>query len=497
MTNIINTHIPLSTLLGIQQDRLDACFIKGVVTDSRAVKPGFLFIARQGVHLDATGFIGHAIKQGAVAILQESTAPYIEERSGVVYVYVTNLLQCAGQVISRFFGDPSSTMQVIGITGTNGKTSCTHFVAQALASMGTKAAVIGTIGNGMLGQLTSATHTTPEVASLHALLADFKHSGVQSVAMEVSSHALDQGRTEGVQFSIVGLTNLTRDHLDYHETMDAYAESKSRLFQNPAATQILNLDDPLGQKIIDETTAKRRYTYSLHDRLADIYLINATQHAHGMTLSIASPWGVIEFESRLMGQFNISNLMLTLGVLGELGLSAQAIAYALRDLNSVCGRLEKVSEHQEFSVFVDYAHTPDALEQTLKALSEHQSGSGRIICVFGCGGDRDKGKRPLMAQVASTLADVLIITSDNPRTEDPLQILHDIEVGVKPHAAQHLIEVDRARAIYRGVELASAGDIVLIAGKGHESYQEIKGIRLHFSDQEVARAALALEGRLL
>lgn len=496
MTETIYHNTPLSHLLDVQHDLLDACCIQGVVTDSRAVKPGFLFIARQGVHLDATGFIGHAIAQGAVAILQEAESSSIEERSGVVYVYVTDLLQCAGRVISRFFGDPSSAMQMIGITGTNGKTSCTHFIAQALTHVGTKAAVIGTIGNGVIGQLTSATHTTPEVANLHALLADFKQSGVQSVAMEVSSHALDQGRTEGVEFSIVGLTNLTRDHLDYHQTMEAYAESKSRLFQNPAATQILNVDDMLGQKVMGETTAKRRYTYSLHDHKADIYLINATQHAQGMTLSIASPWGIVEFESRLMGRFNISNLMLTLGVLGELGLSCQSITQALTELNSVCGRLEKVSDHQEFSVFVDYAHTPDALEQTLKALSEHQSSTGRIICVFGCGGDRDKGKRPLMAQVASTLADLIIITSDNPRTEDPLKILEEIEVGITPHATQHLIEVDRARAIYKGIELARAGDIVLIAGKGHESYQEINGLRSHFSDQEVARAALAVERRL-
>lgn len=466
--------------------------VRNIVMDHRDVAAGDLFIARSGVHHKCVDYIIPAIKAGASAVLmsQDDYHQELDEFADLIFA-VENLAEVAGEVIHQYYYAPSDTMAVVGITGTNGKTSCCHFIAQALNLLGEKTAYIGTIGIGFPGELEPSTHTTPEVLKVHQLLAKYKKSGAKAVVMEVSSHALDQGRTAGVVFSQVGFTNLTRDHLDYHETMAAYAATKQRLFENTSAVQLLNIDDEFGKELLMKANQSQRsvLTYSQLNASADIYVKTSEFHLEGIGFALSTPWGEVSASSTLIGRFNLSNLLLVAASLGAAGYPAVEISRALTQIHAVSGRMEKVSNPSEPLVLVDYAHTPDALLQTLSALNEHRHEGGKIICVFGCGGDRDQGKRPLMAQIASGLADQLVITSDNPRTEDPQFIIDQILEGLSD-ASKAYVEIERSVAIAKAISLASAKDIVLIAGKGHEDYQEIKGQRHRFSDQEEARKYL-------
>lgn len=482
----------LQSLLVDQSSVSDQILVRNIVLDHREVTAGDLFIARSGVHHKGVDYIIPAIKAGASAVLMSKTDyhPELEEFADIIFA-VDNLADVAGDVISRYYHSPSETMAVIGVTGTNGKTSCCHFIAQALNLLGEKTAYIGTIGTGFPEELEPSTHTTPEVLKVHQLLAKYKKAGAKALVMEVSSHALDQGRTAGVVFSQVGFTNLTRDHLDYHGTMAAYAATKQRLFENTSAVQLLNIDDEFGKQLLIKANQEQCsvLTYSQLNQSADIYVKNSEFHLDGIGFALTTPWGEISATSSLIGRFNLSNLLLVAASLGAAGYPAVEISRALTQVHAVPGRMEKVSYASEPLVLVDYAHTPDALLQTLSALNEHRQSGSKIICVFGCGGDRDQGKRPLMAQIASGLADQLVITSDNPRTEDPQFIIDQILEGVKPSSNSH-VEIDRSVAIATAIEIANPTDIVLIAGKGHEDYQEVMGQRYPFSDQTVARKHL-------
>lgn len=482
----------LRSLLLEQTDVPEHILIRNIVLDHREVRAGDLFVARSGVHHQGADFVIPAIHAGASAVLMASKDyhPGLDDYAELIFV-VDDLVQVMGQVIHRYYHSVTQSLAVIGVTGTNGKTSCCHFIAQALNLLGEKAAYIGTIGNGFPGQLQAATHTTPEVLRLHQLMAQFKNEGAKAVVMEVSSHALDQGRTAGVIFSQVGFTNLTRDHLDYHLTMEAYAASKQRLFENTAAMQLLNLDDTFGETLAVKALREGMpvLTYSISKSSADIFVKRSEYTIAGIHCLVSTPWGDINAQSQLMGRFNLSNLLLTVASLGAAGYSANQIAKVLSKISPVSGRMEKVSHPHEPLVLIDYAHTPDALLQTLSALNEHRTAEGQLICVFGCGGDRDQGKRPIMAQIAAGLADQLVITSDNPRSEDPALIAQQMLNGLEPNA-NVVVELDRSAAIHRAISLAGPTDIVLIAGKGHEDYQEIKGQRYPFSDQHVARVYL-------
>ncbi len=464
--------------------------VRNIVLDHRDLKAGDLFIARAGTQHKGSDFVIPAIEAGASAVLisESDYLPEFKKYSDLI-IRVKDLHTVAGELISRYYHSPTKTMNVVGITGTNGKTSSCHFIAQALNLLGDKTAYIGTIGYGFIDQLETSTHTTPDLLTVHQRLAAYHTAGATASIMEVSSHALDQGRVAGVQFTQVGITNLTRDHLDYHKSMSAYAASKQQLFdKNPNATQLLNIDDAFGRELLTRAKSNESayVTYSQFNDQADVYVKSSEFHIEGMRFILSTPWGEVSGNTSIIGRFNLSNLLLTVTSLGVAGYPNHHISRVLPNITAVSGRMEKVSCIGEPLVLIDYAHTPDALLQALSALNEHRNEESKLICVFGCGGDRDQGKRPLMAQVASGLADHLIITSDNPRSEDPNEIINQVVAGLTDRSIAR-VEADRAEAISIAITIASANDIVLIAGKGHEDYQEIMGQRHRFSDQKVAR----------
>jgi UDP-N-acetylmuramoyl-L-alanyl-D-glutamate--2,6-diaminopimelate ligase len=405
-------------------------------------------------------------------------------------VWIDNLREKLGPIASRFFGDPSSAMTVIGVTGTNGKTSTVHLLAQALHHAGHKVATIGTLGAGLFGDIAEGMRTTPDAIAVHGLLATFREEGASHVAMEVSSHALDQGRVNAVAFDLAVFTNLTRDHLDYHGTMQAYGAAKERLFAWPGLdAAIINVDDPFGRALaarVHGDVALLRYGIEHAD--ADLVADAIETGGAGLAFRLRTPWGEGDVSTRLLGRFNVSNLLAVAACLGRLGLSFAAIRDALAVLEPVNGRMNRLGgQNARPLVVVDYAHTPDALEQALTSLRAHAH--GRLICVFGCGGERDAGKRPEMGAIAEALADLVIVTDDNPRGEDGDTIVAAIVAGLA-HPERATIERDRGAAIALAIREARAGDVVLIAGKGHEPYQEIAGVRHPFDDLAVARAAL-------
>src|SRR5258708_5363035 len=375
-----------------------------------------------------------------------------------------------------------------GVTGTNGKTSVSQWIGAALDALGRRWAVIGTLGNGLVGERAEAKNTTPDPIVLQRLLADYRRRGARAVAMEVSSHGLDQARVAGIKYDVAVFTNLTRDHLDYHGTMEAYAEAKFRLFSARGLTHsVVNIDDDWGARFVarlagDVITFGTREGARL--RASRIGLSEA-----GVRFHVDSQWGSGEVSAAVLGAFNVSNLLAVLGALIAADVPFEQAVGAVGRLQPVPGRLERVGGGAAPLVVVDYAHTPDALEKALEALRPTVAAGHRLVCVFGCGGDRDAGKRPLMAQAAVRLADSVIVTSDNPRSEDPMAIIEQVLAGISPGAAEAI--EDRQVAIFSAVHQASPGDIVLLAGKGHETYQEIAGVRHPFSDREVARAALA------
>ncbi len=475
---------------------IDKLQIKRLETDSRRIRRGDTFVAYPGETQDGRRYIPQALVAGAASVLWEKRGFRWRHEWRVPNAGIAQLRARAGLIASRVYGEPSAKLWMVGVTGTNGKTTCSQWIAQALTLCGRKTAVIGTLGYGTTRSLKPLVNTTPDAVWLHAHLAQFVRQGMHGASMEVSSIGLDQGRVAGVEFDCALFTNLTRDHLDYHGTMQRYGRAKLKLFETPKLSHaILNFDDAFGRDIARR--AKRRglsilgYGFETRDdlrRVSQIAGANLQASATGMRFDVRTPWGRAHVKSLLIGHHNAYNLLGTLGVLLASGVRLKEAVEALGRLSAVPGRLQKVGGGRRPLAVVDYAHTPDALEQALHSLREVSGASGaRVICVFGCGGDRDRGKRPLMGEIATRLADHVVITSDNPRTENPRRIIADIKRGAR---GEYAVEADRRRAIARALKEARRGDIVLIAGKGHETYQEVKGVRHPFSDVAVARAAM-------
>ena len=462
--------------------------VTGLTVDSRKIKPGDLFLAYPGEHADGRRFIDQAIGAGAAAVLWDSRGFKWNPAWILPNLGVPELRAHLGDIASHFNGHPSRHLWVTGVTGTNGKTSCSHWIAQSLSRLGRKTAVIGTIGSGFPGALESALNTTPDAVTLHAQLADFRKRGAQACAMEVSSHGIEQGRVGGVEFDVALFTNLSRDHLDYHKTMEDYAAAKAKLFHWPQLKHaVVNLDDSFGRQLAGSIDRSRVNILGYGLGKGEIAGHRLDLSTRGLKLEITTPWGAAKLDSPMIGGFNASNLLGVLGVLITSEVPLADAVQALSQVEPVPGRLQMVRERGAPLVVVDYAHTPDALEKALETLRATLSGEGRLHCVFGCGGDRDPGKRPLMGEVATRLADRVVITSDNPRSENPRAIIDEILAGAHPNYA---IEEDRATAVLQAISGAAPQDVVLIAGKGHETYQEIGGRRLPFDDVEVAREML-------
>jgi len=529
--------ITLSELLVGFADVPSGCELTSITLDSRNVTEGALFVALKGTLQHGLSYAEVARKNGAAAIIWESddaiaaSSVATSTDSKIPEIEIKDLRDKLGLIANRFYASPSHSLNMIGITGTDGKTSVSHFIAQALE----QSAVIGTIGIGPLDDLQTASLTTPDVITVHKNLAEMKSQGISSIAMEVSSHALDQGRVSGVEFDVAVLTNLTRDHLDYHGTVEAYAKAKERLFNWPGLKAIVaNLDDEFGQKIVSKAKEKalmlRLHTNNSVARFKQqngklikksgggAIASKSTQNGEQQAMTIVAygvgkadqyPESTLvaenaefgnegikaavvfgdqqgELKASVLGRFNLSNLLAALGAMLAMDMSLKDALVKINTVQTVAGRMEKVAS-ASFLTVVDYAHTPNALASVLKALREHAKNN--LICVFGCGGDRDAGKRPLMAAVAEKYADEVIVTDDNPRSESPQEIMKDIVAGfINPESAK--IEHDRATAIQIALNQAKTGDAVLIAGKGHENVQILANGTIPFSDRQQAAKVL-------
>ena len=464
--------------------------LTGLVLDSRAVRPGNAFVAIAGFGAHGLGFVEQARAAGASAILFEPPAP-AELPAPADAIAVPGLRARLGAMADQFHGAPSRAMTMVGVTGTNGKTSTVQLLAQAWHLLGTPSGSIGTLGAGLYGSIEPTGFTTPLVLQMHALLAQLRNDGARAVAMEVSSHALDQGRVDAVHYDVAVFTNLTRDHLDYHGDMGTYGAAKERLFHRPGLqASVLNLDDAFGRELLARLPAQQLAVgvSSRGNAAARVQARDIVLDGQGLHFVLVIDAAAIAVRSPLLGRFNVDNLLAVAGTLHALGHPLQAIADVLSRLQPIHGRMNRLGGAGQPTVVVDYAHTPDALEQALSSLRGHVDGT--LSCVFGCGGERDRGKRPQMAAIAERLADRVIVTDDNPRCEDGDQIVADIVAGLQ-QPARVRVQRDRAAAIHDAIEAAGAGDIVLIAGKGHEPYQEIDGVRHAFDDTAVADAALA------
>lgn len=479
--------------------------IAGLSLDSRCARAGDLFFACAGRRGHGAAYLGDALGAGVAAVAWEPSPeladlppPLGEGDIRIPAFAVPGLGNQIGVIADRFYGHPSRDLQVVGITGTDGKTSCAQFLAQALDRKHEPCGVIGTLGYGLYGQQQPAAHTTPDAIRLHGLLASMRRHGARWAIMEVSSHALDQGRTAGVAFDTAVLTNLTRDHLDYHGDEAAYAGAKRRLFEAPGLrTAVLNLNDPFGRALLAELpTGVQTVGYGLAPLpvpLPPCYMAGRDLHAHrdGLSMDIESSWGEAQLQTRLLGAFNARNVLAVLAVLASSGMALERACERLGQLSPVPGRMERFGGGRRPTLVVDYAHTPEALRHALEALRAHCDGT--LWAVFGCGGDRDPGKRPLMGAVAERLADRVILTDDNPRGEDGQRIIDHIRGGM--HAPERArVERDRAAAIAAAVTGAGPGDLVLVAGKGHEDYQLVGERRLAFSDRAQVRRLLAEAG---
>jgi UDP-N-acetylmuramoyl-L-alanyl-D-glutamate--2,6-diaminopimelate ligase len=468
-------------------------FPRRITADSRRVEAGVAFAAYPGTHADGRKFVPDAIARGATAVLWESSGFAWDRSWQVPHLPVEGLQQRLGAIADFIYGSPSEGLWMIGVTGTNGKTSCAHWVAHALDACGRRAGILGTLGNGVVGGLAPASHTTPDAPTVHELLQQFKTAGAKVVAMEVSSHGLDQGRVGGIKFDVALFTNLTRDHLDYHQTMAAYGQAKAKLFTWPGLrTAVVNADDPFGQSLIDSARARGARLLSYGFAAADVAATEIRVTANGVALTVSTPWGKAKFASPMVGTFNAQNLLGVLGVMLASDVPIDVATAALSRLQPPAGRMQRLGGADRPLVIVDYAHTPDALEKVLTALRPAVATPGELICVFGCGGDRDAGKRPEMGHIAARFADRIVVTSDNPRSEDPSAIANAVARGVRDEGNRRwTIELDRGDAIRGAIGAAKAGDVVLIAGKGHETEQIVGTETRRFSDVEVARDALA------
>ena len=470
--------------------------VTAVCDDSRVVTPGAVFFARRGLRADGCRFAARAVAGGAVAVVTEDAPAPVRLDGGAVVVTVSDIAGALGQAASRFFADPSRHLSVAAVTGTNGKTSVTHLAARACGEE--RSAVMGTLGAGPLGRLEAVALTTPGPIEIHRRLAQMRDAGVDMLAMEVSSHALDQRRIEGVRVDTAVFTNLGRDHLDYHRDRDAYARAKASLFEVPDLVHaVINVDDRFGRELIGTMTAGIE---SVELTLAGARPATATApivtgrivaEQPGLSLHVATPWGSGTLETCLLGRFNAYNLLAAAAVACLHGHGLDAVLRRLEGVEPLAGRMQCLGGGSSPLVVVDYSHTPDALRNALAALRPRCRGT--LWCVFGCGGERDRGKRPQMAQAAEQGADRVIVTDDNPRGENADAIVADILEGFARPGAVH-IERDRARAIHDAVTAAHPRDVVLLAGKGHETTQECEGVRLPFSDVASARHALGVRG---
>src|SRR5499425_1981243 len=473
--------------------------VRGVAYDSRKVEPGEIFVAIPGLKQDGRRYVEDALARGASAVVLEGADPL--EGRDVPRVLVSSSREALARLADAYFGHPSGGLIVVGITGTNGKTTTSYLVDALLAAQGRRTGIIGTVQYRIADVSIPAGQTTPEALETQSLLRRMHAAGVTAVAMEVSSHALALSRVDGIDFDVAVFTNLTQDHLDFHMTMDAYREAKRRLFRllaaghKPSRHAVVNADDPSGLAMVADLPV-HTLTYGVRGR-ADVRPTRWSSGAEGIRMNVRTPAGTFDIASPLVGEHNVENLLAATGVGIALGMEAAVIARALGFVASVPGRFERVEAGQPFLVVVDYAHTPDALERTLETARKLRSPHGRLAVVFGCGGDRDRGKRPIMGEIAARLADHVWVTSDNPRSERPDAIIDEILVGVRRGGGdgRYTREVERRRAIGAALDWARSGDTVLIAGKGHETYQIIGAEVLSFDDREVARQLLQRAAR--
>ncbi|GBG15360.1 UDP-N-acetylmuramoyl-L-alanyl-D-glutamate--2,6-diaminopimelate ligase [Novimethylophilus kurashikiensis] len=464
--------------VGIQPKRL--------VSDSRQVQAGDVFLAYAGESADGRQYINAAIEHGAAAVVWEADGYAWPADCTLPNIPVIGLRGEVSRIAGEYFGMPSQALWMVGITGTNGKTSCSHWLAQCLSRCGKPTALIGTLGNGFPQALQPSPNTTPDPILLQAQLADYRQQGANAVAMEVSSHGLAQGRVNGVHFDVAVLTNLSRDHLDYHGSMEDYAAAKAQLFDWPdLKCAVVNADDAFGVRIAAEQIAQGRRVLTYGFEQGDVRGSALSLDETGIAMAVMTPWGEGQLDLPVLGRFNACNALAVLATLLVSDVPLQQAIDVMREIRPVAGRMQQLGGDELPLVVVDYAHTPDALEKVLLSLREQCR--GQLICVFGCGGNRDKGKRPLMGGVVSRLADLAFVTSDNPRHENGREIINEIVAGMD---ADYRIEEDRAAAIDAAIREAKAGDIVLLAGKGHESYQQIGDEKLPFSDLEVAQRVL-------
>ncbi|WP_414576831.1 UDP-N-acetylmuramoyl-L-alanyl-D-glutamate--2,6-diaminopimelate ligase [Anabaena sp. CCY 9402-a] len=470
--------------------------VQGLKTNSHACSAGDLFIGMPGTRVDGGEFWPSAIASGAVAAIVSPQAvqknPPTDE---AVVISANDMTKACAQIAAAFYGYPGQKLKLVGVTGTNGKTTTTHLIEFLLTKAKLPTALMGTLYTRWAGFEQTAAHTTPFAVELQQQLAQAVKAGCEFGAMEVSSHALAQGRVLGCPFEVGVFTNLTQDHLDYHSDMEDYFGAKALLFSPEylKGRAIINADDPYGNRLIAALNPDQVWSYSVDDADAHLWMSDLSYEPNGVSGMLHTPEGDVTFRSPLVGQYNLENLLAAVGAVLHLGLDLQLVAAAIPEFPGVPGRMERVqiSPDQKISVIVDYAHTPDSLENLLKAARPFIP--GKMICVFGCGGDRDRTKRPKMGKIAAELADVAVVTSDNPRTEDPEKILEDVLAGI-PDTIQPLVICDRATAIRTAILQAQPGDGVLLAGKGHEDYQILGTEKIHFDDREHARAALQSRG---
>ncbi|MBW4498441.1 MAG: UDP-N-acetylmuramoyl-L-alanyl-D-glutamate--2,6-diaminopimelate ligase [Scytonema hyalinum WJT4-NPBG1] len=466
--------------------------IKGLKTNSHACVPGDLFIGMPGTRVDGGDFWQSAIASGAVAaIISPEAAQKHPPTPSACVITADDMTKVCAQLAATFYGYPGQKLKLVGVTGTNGKTTTSHLVEYFLKLANLPTALMGTLYTRWNGFVQTAVHTTPFAVELQQQLATAMDAGNEYGVMEVSSHALAQGRVMGCQFEVGVFSNLTQDHLDFHRDMEDYFAAKALLFspQYLKGRAIINADDAYGKRLIASLSSEKVWSYSVNDSTANLWMSDLNYQPNGVSGTLHTPKGEVAFRSPLVGQYNLENLLAAVGAVLQLGLDLQLVASAIPDFPGVPGRMERVqmTPNQDISVIVDYAHTPDSLENLLKASRPFIP--GKMICVFGCGGDRDRTKRPKMGRIAAELADVAVVTSDNPRTEDPERILQDILAGI-PETVKPIVICDRATAIRTAILQAQPGDGVLLAGKGHEDYQILGTEKIHFDDREHAREAL-------
>ncbi len=494
-----NSHlsIELSELLAGFTDQLvpDAIHVTGLCLDSRTLKAGDLFLACSGNQTHGANYISKAVAAGAIAIVYEADYSLELPKLNIPVISIENLHAKVGEIAHRFYQYPSNDLKVIGITGTNGKTSVAWFLSEILNQTEKPVGMIGTLGKGLFGSLETTANTTPDPVTVHKALFDFKQLGAEFVVMEVSSHALEQSRVAAVNFYSVIFTNLSHEHLDYHGSMHQYANAKKKLFTDYYSEyKIINIDDELGKQFVKSSTPQV-ITYSLSNenlQLDNCSVANVLKTERGyLQFELESPWGNAIIETGLLGEFNVYNLLATISVLCICGMELDEVANRLRSISNVPGRMESFQEKDKALVVVDYAHTPDALEKVLKTLK--QITQGWLFCVFGCGGDRDQAKRAEMGKVASEYSDHIVLTNDNPRTENPEHIIDDIKEGISESASLY-VELDRAEAIAYAISLSNPGDVILVAGKGHEDYQIVGDQTLVFDDRVWVKRLLEAKG---